>query len=190
MTKRNVETILQFMLDTMEPLSEDQIKKLLDGSATLQYTELLLKSLPYEEINEEIHKAQDINEIEQLFKTHTKKSLVSLCRYFQIVTKSTDTKAILIDKIASHFGKTTTEIQEESNEFRDIQLQLEKIETMKDGKTLINNHGTLQTKVNLIKLAKSLNVYVDPKNKKKEIQSRIVESIVGARLRGKGIRER
>lgn len=64
------------------------------------------------------------------------------------------------------------------------------MKTIKDGKVFINNHATLKTKVNLIKLAKSLNVYVDQNNKKKDIQSRIVESIVGARLRGKGIRER
>lgn len=190
MTKRNVEAILQFLLDTIKPLSEDQLEKLLAGGATLQYTELAPISDPFEQMREVIYKTQDIKEIEQVLMTQTKKSLVAFCRYFQIATKSADTKAILLNKIAIHFGKNTFDEPEESNEFQDIQQQLEKIETIKDGKTLINNHGTLQTKVNLIKLAKSLNVYVDPNNKKKEIQSRIVESIVGARLRGKGIRER
>lgn len=190
MSKKNVEEILQLMLDTMKHLSEDQVEKLSTGKATLQYTELSTQSHPYEDIIEEIHKAENLKDIEQHFKTHTKKSLISICRYFQIPTKSTDTKALLTNKIAAHFGKSKVKVPEESIEFQDIQQQLEKIETIKDGKSFINNHGTLKTKVNLIKLAKSLNVYVDPNYKKKDIQSRIVESIVGARLRGKGIRER
>lgn len=190
MTKQNVEAVLELLLDTIKHLADDQVEKLLTGGATLQYTELSHQNLPYEKIRQEINKVQNIKEIDQLFKTHTKKTMVSICRYFQIDTKSADTKAILSHKIATHFRKSTAEVQEEIHEFQDIQLQLEKIENIKDGKMFINNHGTLKTKVNLIKLAKSLNVYVDPNHKKKEIQSRIVESIIGARLRGKGIRER
>ncbi|MCM3601258.1 hypothetical protein M3175_10995 [Robertmurraya korlensis] len=190
MAKKNVEEILQLMLDTIRHLSEDQVLKLCTGKATLQYEELSTESDPYEQIREEIDKAEDIKEIEQLFKNHTKKSLISICKYFQIAMKSTDTKAVLTNKIVAHFGKATVKVGEESMEFQEIQQQLEKIETIKEGKTLINNHATLKTKVNLIKLAKTLNVYIDPTNKKKDIQSRIVESIVGARLRGKGIRER
>lgn len=190
MSKKNVEEILQLMLDTIQHLSEDQVQKLCAGKAALQYKELPTESYPYEQIREEIHKAEDIRDIEQLFKTHTKKSLISMCKYFQISMKSTDTKALLTHKIVAHFGKSTVKLPEETIEFQDIQQQLEKIETIKEGKSLINNHATLKTKVNLIKLAKTLNVYIDPTNKKKDIQSRIVESIVGARLRGKGIRER
>jgi len=190
MSKKNVEEIFQLILDTLKNLSEEQVENLSSGSATLKYTEITKKVHPYEEIREKIHQAHTISDIEKLLTPHTKKSLLSLSKYFQIPTKSSDTKAILTNKIATNFGKSTKKIPEESTEFENIQQQLEKIETIKDGKTFINNHATLKTKVNLIKLAKSLNVYVDPNNKKKDIQSRIVESIVGARLRGKGIRER
>lgn len=189
MSKKNVEEIFQLILDTLKQLSEEQVENLSSGSATLQYTEITKKVHPYEEIRKKIQQAH-ISDIEQLLTTHTKKSLQSLSKYFQIPTKSSDTKAVITNKIATHFGKSSKKIQEESTEFENIQQQLEKIETIKDGKTFINNHATLKTKVNLIKLAKSLNVYVDPNNKKKDIQSRIVESIVGARLRGKGIRDR
>lgn len=178
------------MLDTINNLSEEEVEKLISGEATLQYKELSTQIHPYEEIREKIHKAQDFNEVELLFKAYTKKSLISICRYFQIPTKSTDTKAALTNKIVAHFNESTVKIPEESTDFQAIQQHLEQMETIKEGKTFITNHSTLKTKVNLIKLAKSLNVYVDPNNKKKEIQSRIVESIVGARLRGKGIRER
>lgn len=190
MSKKNVVEILQLMLDTMKHLSDEQVEKLSTGKATLQYVELSTESHPYKQIREEIHKAEHLKDIEQIFKTHTKKSLLSICRYFQISTKSTDTKAIITNKIVAFFGNSTVKVPEESTEFLEIQQRLEKMDTIKDGKTFINNHGTLKTKVNLIKLAKSLNVYVDPNNKKKDIQSRIVESVVGARLRGKGIRER
>ncbi len=191
MSKKNVEEIFQLILDTLKQLSEEQVENLSSGSATLKYTETTTKKVhPYEEIRDKIQQAHSISDIEQILTTHTKKSLLSISKYYQIPTKSSDTKAILTNKIVTHFGKSTKKIPEESTEFENIQQQLEKIETIKDGKTFINNHATLKTKVNLIKLAKSLNVYVDPNNKKKDIQSRIVESIVGARLRGKGIRDR
>ncbi|WP_066048783.1 hypothetical protein [Robertmurraya korlensis] len=187
MSKKRAEAIIQVMLDTFKHLSEEQVDKLLTGSASLQYKDISPQSHPYEDIKEDINKTKDVKGVEKVLKSHTKKSLLSLCNYFQIETKSSDTKNILYEKIACHFGK---EVQTETNEFEQIQHQLEKMEDVQIGKSFITNHETLKTKVNLIKLARTLNVYVNPKQKKEEIQSRIVESIVGARLRGKGIRER
>lgn len=193
MGKQEVEKMLQMALDFLEGLTSEQFQELVDGNAVIRY-EAKVKHTHYEEllkkIKQEANNAEDVGGILDCFK---KKGLFLFCDYINLEIKTRDIKRVIFQKIASHVGiddspGSDSKEEAEPANWKQIEMALRNCCTINEGKDLLLNQELLSLKKNVVAFAKALGVYVNQRYTKQELLERIVDSVVGAQIRGKVIR--
>lgn len=179
--------MLDMLNGVIKGLSEEQYHNLLTGKATLQYVP---SSGPeFALVREKIIKeAHTMEEIETTMGKPVKKYLIAFCRHEGIGILSKDTKAVIYQKIASHFKIDGKKVENEETPVIQIANALKEINIQEDAKEFLLNHPLLRTKKDLMYLAKVLHVHINKSATKMEILNRVVASVTGAKARGKLIR--
>jgi uracil DNA glycosylase len=188
MSKAESEKLMQMVLSFIQGLTNQQYSDLLNGNRKIHLEEFVQqekKNDEFEQIKEQLLKEK---EVETILCSQTKRYLTSFCNYYGIRILAKDPKAVLYEKIAAHFNIDNRE--ETNSGLNKIADQLQKNNSVTEAQEYLNNEASLRTKTSLMKLARLLDVYVNQKQTKEEILNRIVESVVGAKVRSKAIRMR
>lgn len=192
MGKQEMEKMLRLALDFLEGLSAKQFQELVEGKAKIRF-EARVKDTHHEELLEKIkQEAKHASDVKKILEGLTKKDLIPFCSYMALKIKSKDTKKIIFQKIASHLqiDPSWYESKEITGpvKWEDIEIALHNCQTVDEGKRVLLNQDSLRWKKDIIAFARSLEVYVSQQYTKQELLERIVDSVVGARIRGKVIR--
>lgn len=193
MSKKETEDMLQIALNFIQGLTNEQYENILKGNASIDY--IIENNHPqFGQLKERIiREARGINDTEKILKKYTKKYLASFCEHSSIDIKARDTKAIIYQKVASHFQFDTESADNdgekfEENKIANIGAELQNFDSLDEAREFLVNHDLLRTKTNLVKLARSLDVYIKQSQSKQAVRNRIVDSVVGSRIRSKVIR--
>src|SRR5690606_23977625 len=118
-----------------------------------------------------------------------KKEIILFCEHYEIDIKKRDTKRVIFPKIAAHFNIDYKEIvkAKERDDLDKVKEKFQPLSSVEEGRRFIANHQLLKTKKDIIRFAKLLDVYVNPKHSKDTILNRVIESVIGSRVRSKVI---
>jgi hypothetical protein len=196
------EKITNMIFSLLKDLSKNEINNLLNGDAYLKYIEtkryinkekIFYKDLLHEGIN-----CPNKNSlISFLYNSNLKNKiqLTEFCDYLGLVTKSKDKKEEIIEKIADFIlnnkeiiKMNTQNDRELTHKIDDIGVKLKGMEDISEAYTFLKNEEILNKKSNLLLLAKNLDVYIKKELPNDIIMTRIVESVVGSKLRSLAIR--
>ncbi|MBB6452572.1 hypothetical protein HNQ94_001017 [Salirhabdus euzebyi] len=187
MSKKNTARLMNLVADFIEGLTEREFQSLLNNQAKLCVE--VLDNNPDQDIFIRLKsQANSLLDIEEALKKFKKNELISLCKIHGIDVKTRDTKKVIYEKVAAHLKVHDSEGTDVSNPYEEVKKILNNSNDREDATEYLVHHPLLKTKKDLIKLAKSYAIYVDQKYTKRDLLDRIVESVVGARLRGKAIR--
>lgn len=142
------------------------------------------------------------NEIEEMKNTIKEdKSLIKkmeflgFCDYINIETKSKDSIDNLLERIYEYIKNKKEHvlnyIDNKNNSemlLQKISYRLEELNDIEEANEYLLSNNNLLTKSDLLKLAKSLNVYIEKENSNEAISRKIVDSVVGAKLRSFALR--
>lgn len=189
MSKKETQEMLQITTDFLEGLTNKQFQDLVNGNAVIRY-EAKDNHTAYDQMMKKIKQASSSADLERLLKKYTKKELASFCKKYNIEVKAKDTKKVMFQGIASHIQLVDhlSEVKSKSESWNEIESALHEFSTLDEAEDFVVKHDRLQTKKSIVAFAKSLGVYVSQKHTKQEILNRVVDSVVGARLRGIVIR--
>ncbi|MCL7746830.1 hypothetical protein [Halalkalibacter alkaliphilus] len=189
MSKEEMEQVLKIALTFVEQLTNEQYEKLVSNEASICYVEEQRKGSSDDEFEKWKVSIIEEQDVEKVLRRKTKKEIVRFCTYYNIPTVTKDTKAILYEKISEYFqiGANTLEL-EKKDRIAEIGKELEKFDDAEQALGFLGKEKSLQTKSNVMKLAKSLDVFVNQKQSKQDIINRIVDSVVGAKVRARVIR--
>ncbi len=177
MAVKETKLLFHILSNFISNLNDEQITNLINGTAKITYQELNNKDK-----RDVLQKASSIKEVEQTFNGMLKTEIVTFCRSQGIKVKNRDTKKELFQKIASFYN-----IKMEENHLNEVILNLQQMNSLEEGRVFLSRHELIKTKQDLIQLAKSLDVHVQPKLRKNELLERIIKSVIGSKLRVKMI---
>jgi hypothetical protein len=178
-------------------LSDDEIENLILGKATLKYNVKNISNETREMYDSLLAKLVNCNEIEEVkIIIRDDKSLIKkidfldFCDYINIEIKSKDSIENLIDKIYEYIKNKKEYVlsyidnkKDKELILQEISYKLEEFNDIEEANMYLLNSSNLLTKSDLLKLAKSLNVYIEKENTHEAISRKIVDSVVGAKLR-------
>lgn len=199
MKKRESEKLLDIFKDTISQLTESDLNNLLTGKGKLKFERDKKEENSSEQFNELyrlLKEAEDNLRFQNILimnnQLKTKKQLLEFCVTSNIKVKSRDTKAVILEKIFTHFGKEpqNTTTKETTQKLKQIGEELSAIESVREAESFIFNNSALKTKNELISLGKIFNVHVQSNMKKRQVIERIVESLVGSKINSKTIRNK
>ncbi|WP_163971069.1 hypothetical protein [Oceanobacillus halotolerans] len=190
MSKTETQALFQIISEFINDLSKEQMENLVNGNATIAYRSNS-QPIGYQHLETSIRNSKSIQEVERACRGMVKKEIIAFCEVYDIALNKRDTKKVLFKKIASHFQIENTEsVQEkDESELEKIKETFQQLKSVEEAKQFLTNHPLLITKKDLIRFAKILDVYVNPKQKKAIILNRIIESVIGSKVRAKVIQE-
>ena len=200
-SKNDFEIMFSFIYSLIKNLSKAEYESILNGTGTLKYIEKPLNQTDKSHYDSILHKLvmsfdSNFDKMEILKnELNTKNQQINFCNYLNIEIKSKDSKEEIYNRIIyfvqenleslkSRLDKTNTN----DEELKKVQLYLEDCLNSQDAIKYLSNHKFLENKNNLMTLAKSLDVNVRKEFNNEEILNRIVDSVVGSKLRSMAIR--
>lgn len=200
--KRNFKSLIGILDDVIMGLSDDEIENLILGKATLKYNVKNISNETREVYDSLLEKLAYCNEIEEIKNTiKDDKSLIKkidfldFCDYINIETKSKDSIENLIERIYEYIKNKKEHVlnyidnkKEKEIVLQKISYRLEELNDIEEANAYLLNNNNLLTKSDLLKLAKSLDVYIEKENTNEAISRKIVDSVVGAKLRSFALR--
>lgn len=203
-SKKDFCIVSKIVLDLINGLTEEQFNSLLNGTADVRYVEKGLDSETKEKYNEILYRLSveddDLKRIEFIKGNEylkTKNKLVEFCKNFKIEIKSKDTIDSIIENIINYIDKNKENISYRYNRSESLELgidevakKLEEIMDIDEAKKLILESKAVESKANLIKLSKKLNVFTDREANYDTIMDTIIKSVVEAKIRSYTIRKK
>jgi hypothetical protein len=186
MSKKESQFFFQIISEFINSLSEEQYDHLLNGNAAIEYkvkTNSINKSL-----KESLLNSKAIEDVESIFKGMLKKQILLFCEINGVDVRKSDTKKVLIEKIAAHFHKVNSESKSAEDNLKKVREELGRYTEVEKAREFLSNHPLLKTKKEIVHFARLLDVYVHQKQSKAIILNRIIESVVGSQVRAKLIR--
>ncbi|MEC2159711.1 hypothetical protein [Virgibacillus halodenitrificans] len=191
MSKQDTEKVLRIALNFLEGLTVDQFQELIEGNAEIHYKAKKKRYL--KEIQKIEREAKHTTDVEKILEGYTKKGLLQFGEELDLPTKTRDTKKVIYQKIAAHFGIADSAGHEckkisEAEQWKPIEDALRNSSTLEEAKEFLLNQDALRLKKDIVTFAKYLGVYVNQRYTKQELLERIVNSVVGSGIRGKAMR--
>ncbi|WP_121616408.1 hypothetical protein [Virgibacillus halodenitrificans] len=191
MSKRDTEKVLRIALNFLEGLTMKQFQELIEGNAEIHYKAKEKRFL--KEIQRIEREARHTADVEKILEGYTKKDLLQFGDELNLPIKTRDTKKVIYQKIADHFGLTDSAGHEckkisEAEQWKSIEDALRNSSTLEKAKDFLLNQDSLRLKKDIVAFAKHLGVYVNKRYTKQELLERIVNSVVGSRIRGRAMR--
>ncbi len=194
MAKEDTLQLLKVVSTIIQGLTHDHYTKLLNGEATLQYVEgdpnrRHSTNLAFSQLDDQLKNLNDSVPALNVLNERKKVVLQAFCEFLKIEISNQETKGEICKKLLVHYKIGDGETGESSG-FSQISAILEKQESREQALTFLKNEPSVRTKAQLNELAKYLEVYVPSKYKKNEVVEKIVDSVVGAQIRGNVIRNK
>ncbi|MYL45267.1 hypothetical protein GLV94_06390 [Virgibacillus halodenitrificans] len=191
MSKRDTEKVLRIALNFLEGLTVEQFQELIEGNAEIHYKSKEKGFL--KEIQRIERKARHTTDVEKILEGYTKKELLFFCEELDLPIKTRDTKKVIYQKVADHFGIADSARHEckkisEAEQWKPIEDALRNSSTLEEAKDFLLNQDALRLKKDIVVFAKHLGVYVNQRYTKQELLKRIVNSVVGSGIRGRAMR--
>ncbi len=204
-SKKDFNIVSQLFVDFINNLTDVQFNNLIDGTADIKYAEKALdaslkdkyEAILYKivSINDRQEKVSFIRDNEQL---ENKAKLLGFCKYFKVDAKNKDTVETIINNIIEFSEKNSENVVYRFNKKENIEDSIDKIaqdlETFMDveeAKKYIKSCNSVDSKVNLLKLAKKLNVFISDRESSYDIiLDSIIKSVVEAKIRSYTIRKK
>ncbi|MGG0473557.1 hypothetical protein ABEY96_15320 [Priestia aryabhattai] len=202
-SKRDLEAMFSIVSNIIKNLNVNEYENILNGSATLKYVEKSLTASEKSQFDVVLKKLLnlDSNEINTNFmetikaELETKSQLINFCNYLNIEVKTKDKKEDIYEKILNFVDENKEILLNKFNKGISINQTLEQIASQLENfndknlalKFLLGNNA-LDNKGHLLSLAKILDVNVRKESNNGEIIERIVDSVVGSKLRSMAIR--
>lgn len=192
MSKSELVQMMQLMQQFIQGLTADQFNNLIKGNGVIKYEQCKVKeNTEFDQLKEAIiQKAQTQLDVEKVLYKQTKKFLAAFCKYYNMEVTTKHTKGDIYKIIARHFHIDIQETNKEDaiSEFSKIEAKLQQLESVDEALNYLMMQEAIRSKSSLIQFAKTLDVYITQKQRKEEILNRIVDSIVGVKLRGRALR--
>lgn len=200
--KRNFEILIGILDNAIKGLSDNEIENLVLGKATLKY---VMKNISnesrehYDALIEKLIYCSNKEEVKNILKEDKmlikKVDYLDFCDYISIEIKTKDSIENLIEKIYEYITNKKENYLSyfDGKKDKDILLQnisykLEEFNDLEEANKYLLSESTLLTKSDLLKLAKLLNVYIEKETSNDSISRKIVDSVVGAKLRSFALR--
>lgn len=203
-SKKDFYLVSKLIADFVNNLTEDQFNNLVNGIADIKYYEKAIdndKKERFESIIYKIAIENDSNNKIQIIKSSdilsTKSRLLEFCKYFKIDFKVKDTIETIINNVIEFAEKNKENIIYKYNRAESVETnideiaeRLENIMDVKEAREFISNSKILESKSNLLKLSKKLNVFTDREATHEVIVANIIRSVVEAKIRSYTIRKK
>ncbi|PFE50766.1 hypothetical protein CN317_00910 [Bacillus cereus] len=203
-SKKDFCIVSKLVIDLVNNLSEEQYNNLVNGTADIRYVEKGIDSEKkeiYNSIMYELSTKDGLDEKINVIKTNahlsTKSKLLEFCKYFKIEFKTKDTIDKIIQNILQYVDENKDNIIYRVEKAEDIQesideiaKKLEEIMDVEEARDLIAKSKVVESKTNLLKLTKKLNVFIDRESSYETIVDNIIKSVVEAKIRSYVIRKK
>lgn len=203
-SKKDFAIVSKLFMDLINNLSEEQYLNLIKGTADIRYVEKGIDTEKKEIYNNIIyHLATETNLDEKISKIKeneylsTKSKLLEFCKYNKIDSKLKDTNDTIINNIIKYVDENKDSILYRVGKEENLQDSINKLadkieETMdiEEAKNIIMSSKCVDSKVNLLKLAKKLNVFIERESTHDAIVDKIIKSVVEAKIRSYTIRKK
>ncbi|WP_060678315.1 hypothetical protein [Virgibacillus halodenitrificans] len=191
MSKRDTEKVLRIALNFLEGLTVEQFQELIKGNAEIHYK--AKKKRYQKELQRIEQEARHTTDVEKILEGYTKKKLLLFCEELNLPTKTRDTKKVIYQKVADHFGIADSAGHEckktvEADQWKPMEDALSCCNTVEEAKDFLLSQDALRLKKDIVVFAKHLGVYVNQRYTKQELLERIVNSVVGSGIRGRAMR--
>ncbi|CUP24436.1 Uncharacterised protein [Clostridium baratii] len=203
-SKKDFGIVSKCILDFINNLTEEQFNNIVNGTADIKYVDKGIDSdkrimfdtiINYlvNEVSEE-KRVMFIKENKQL---STKAKLIEFCKYLKVECKQKDTIEMIISNINEYIEQNRESLTYRYSKQENIELGIEdiakKIENSMDveeAKNIISESKIVESKTNLLKLAKKLNVFLDRESSYEIIVDKIIKSVVESKIRSYTIRKK
>lgn len=203
-SKKDFCIVSKLVIDLVNNLSEEQYNNLVNGTADIRYMEKGIDSEKKEIYNSIVYELatkdgldKKINVIKTNAHLSTKSKLLEFCKYFKIEFKTKDTIDKIIQNIIQYVDENKDNIIYRVEKAEDIQesideiaKKLEEIMDVEEARDLIAKSKVVESKTNLLKLTKKLNVFTDRESSYETIVDNIIKSVVEAKIRSYVIRKK
>lgn len=203
-SKKDFSIVCKLILDFVNNLTEEQFSNLINGTADIKYNEKALSQDKREKYNDILYHISIEDDREKIFNyvkqcevLSTKMKLNEFCKYFKIEIKSKDSIENIINKIIDYVDMDKENIKYKYNRERDsvknidtIATKLEECIDVEEAKEIIFTSNLINSKTDMIKLAKRLKVYNDKDASCENIAENIIKTVVEAKMRSYIIRKK
>ncbi|MBO3342094.1 hypothetical protein [Clostridium perfringens] len=203
-SKKDFSIISKNILDFINNLTEEQFNNIVNGTADIKYVEKGLdndkKEIFNSIVNYLINENDDekrINYVKENSNLATKAKLIEFCKYLKIDYKQKDTIDVIISNIIDYIKINKDILIYKFSKSENLELGIEevakKLENSMDvdeAKAIITGSKVVESKTNLLKLAKKLNVFVDREFSYENIMDNIIKSVVESKIRSYTIRKK
>ena len=189
-SKEDTIKILDIFNNFVRQLSSTDYQKLINGELSICCVDNRNNNLSeedikiYDSIINELIKINENDEIIKYLETNKYLSeiqdLIKFCENYKIKLKKDDEKDIIIEKIVKFISE-----EKEINKIVDIMKETKDKEYARN---IIINSNILNNKINLLKLSKKLDVFIDKSKSKNDIIDRILKSVIDSKIRSSIIR--
>ena len=189
-SKEDTIKILDIFNNFVRQLSSTDYQKLINGELSICCVDNRNNNLSeedikiYDSIINELIKINENDEIIKYLETNKYLSeiqdLIKFCENYKIKLKKDDEKDIIIEKIVKFISE-----EKEINKIVDIMKETKYKEYARN---IIINSKILNNKINLLKLSKKLDVFIDKSKSKNDIIDRILKSVIDSKIRSSIIR--
>ncbi|MGE8080050.1 hypothetical protein [Peribacillus loiseleuriae] len=200
-SKNDFEAMISIINGLIKNLTKTEYENILNGSATFKYVERSLNSTEknyFDLILSKLVKIYDeqSNPLDYIKgELETKNQQINFCNYLNVDIKTKDSKEEIYNKILLYVEENIDLIKGriyKSNsiekQIEEIRINLEACNDIQKAVKYLSNCKILEYKNNLLHLAKILDVNVRKEHHTEDILNRIVESVVGSKLRSMAIR--
>ena len=203
-SKKDFSIISKNILDFINNLTEEQFNNIVNGTADIKYVEKGLDNDKREIFNSIVNylinendDEKRINYVKENSNLATKAKLIEFCKYLKIDYKQKDTIDVIISNIIDYIKINKDVLIYKFSKSENLELGIEevakKLENSMDvdeAKAIITGSKVVESKTNLLKLAKKLNVFVDREFSYENIMDNIIKSVVESKIRSYTIRKK
>lgn len=189
-SKEDTIKILNIFNNFVSQLSFTDYEKLINGELSICCVDNKNNNLSeedtkiYDSIVNELIKINENDKIIKYLETNKYlleiQDLIKFCENYKIKLKKDDEKDIIIEKIIKFISE-----EKEINKIVDIMKETKDKEYAKN---IIISSNILNNKINLLKLSKKLDVFIDKSKSKNDIIDRILKSVIDSKIRSSIIR--
>lgn len=203
-SKKDFYIVSRLLTDFINNLTEVQFDNLVNGTADIRYYEKGIDSETKEKYNTLLYEIATKDNIEEKIKLiesndelSKKSKLMDFCKYFKIEFKAKDTNSTIMKNIIDFIDKNKENVIYKYNKAESLEdgidklaQRLEDIMDIEEARNLMANSKMLESKSNLLKLSKKLNVFTDREASYDTIVDNIIKSVVEAKIRSYTIRKK
>jgi hypothetical protein len=203
-SKNDTESIFRMVASFISNLSAVEYDSLLNGTGSIKYFDKGISSHDkevFERLIEKVSLASSSLEMQDLLRNNTdlnsRARLIELCRFLNVEYKTKDTIGALQDRVLVYLESHKEQISNErakqtdtNYQFSQISNQLQEIDDTDLAMRYLSEQELLRSRYNLMTLARKLDVYINKETSAEDVMKKIVDSVVGARLRSRAIRGR